>query len=521
MTIIFFTISITLMILLPIFLAALLRRRYVVAWFLFCVGMATFIGSQVYHIPFNNWLADIGVIGPVTADDPNLWRTAVILGLSAAISETLARVIGYALIFRYKKAEAFADGVMVGLGHGGIEAMLVGGVLTAASVTALLSLQHIDLNTLDLTAEQMTAVTYQLETISSSPFIAFASLIERGAAMSLHVIVSVLVWMSFKRRNVIYLLAAVLFHALFDTLAVLLPQFTENIWLIEGVFVLLAGLGLLWLWRVWPSEVRPERHLNSLRVDLALWGTAVHKEMWQQWRTKRVLVVSAVFVLMGLASPLLAKFTPQLLQSIEGAEQFAELIPEPTTADAITQYIKNFTQFGFILVIVLGMSAVAGEKEKGTATMILSKPLPRWSFLLSKFTAQALLYLLAIMLGALGAYFYTAVLFGGLAWGPFLLGNGLLWLWVLVFTAVTLLGSAIANSTAAAAGLSFGISVLLLLAGGLPTVGAVMPSALVAWAAQLGVETAVPANGGAVAMSVVLVVVGLVTAVAFFEQQEL
>ena len=82
----------------------------------------------------------------------------------------------------------------------------------------------------------------------------------------------------------------------------------------------------------------------------------------------------------AIRSYYVAKFTPQLLTSIEGAEQFADLIPEPTTADAMGQYIKNITQFGFILVIVLGMGAVAGEKEKGTAVMILSKPLARWSF---------------------------------------------------------------------------------------------------------------------------------------------
>ena len=89
----------------------------------------------------------------------------------------------------------------------------------------------------------------------------------------------------------------------------------------------------------------------------------------QQWRTKRLLVVVAVFVLFGLMSPLIAKFTPELLRTIEGAEQFADLIPEPTSTDAITQYIKNLTQFGFILAVLLGMGAIAGEKEKGTAAM--------------------------------------------------------------------------------------------------------------------------------------------------------
>lgn len=515
-----FTLSISLMILLPIVLAVWLRRRYLVAWFLFCVGIATFVGSQVYHFPLNAWLADVGLIGPVAQDAPDLWRTAVVLGLSAGISETLARVIGYWLLFRYRRAEQFADGVMVGLGHGGIEAMFVG-VLTAASLTALLSIQHVDLSTLGMTVQQMSAVTQQLDALQNTPLVAFAGLAERSVAIGLHVVLSLLVWLAFKRRNPVYAAAAALYHALVDGMAVYAGQWIQNVWLLELLLWLLLAPGLIWLWRAWPRGQMPARRLNAPGADLRLWGTAVAKELRQQWRTRQLLIVCAVFLLFGLVSPLVAKFTPELLRSLEGAEQFAELIPEPTTADAITQYIQNLTQFGFILVIVLGMGAVAGEKDKGIATMILSKPLPRWAFLLSKFTAQSLMYSVALLLAALGAYYYTAVLFDGLEFGPFLAGNALLWLWLLVFAAVTLLGSTIARTVGAAAGIGLAGAVLVLLAGSLPRIGPIMPAALVGWATQLGLGTAVPANGGALAMATVLIVVALITAVAVFEQQEL
>ena len=88
----------------------------------------------------------------------NLWRTAVILGLSAGISETLARVLGYWFLFRRKLAERFEDGVLVGLGHGGIEAMIIGGVFTAGSLSSLWAIRDVDLNTLGMTAVELTAV---------------------------------------------------------------------------------------------------------------------------------------------------------------------------------------------------------------------------------------------------------------------------------------------------------------------------------------------------------------------------
>ncbi len=518
MTILLFTTAVLLMILLPLVLAIWLRRRYRVPWLLFCIGFLTFAGSQLYHIPLNNWLSDWGVIGPVAADAPNLWRTAVILGLSAGISETVARVVGYWFLFRKKLAERFEDGVLVGLGHGGIEAMLIGGVLTAGSLSSLWAIRDVDLSTLGMTAAELTAVSQQLAALQETPWLVFAAVFERLIAITLHVTISVLVWRAFKHRQVWPVLLGAAWHAVLDATAVYAVQYLDVLWL-ELLLLLLVLPGAYWLWRQWPAPVNSQPRVGW-QNELRLLGTAVSHELKQQWRTKRALVMVAVFVLFGLTSPLLAKFTPELLQSLPGAEQFAGLIPEPTAADAISQYIKNLTQFGFILVILLGMGAVAGEKERGTAAIILSKPLPRWAFLLSKFVAQGIVYFVALLLGTLGAYYYTLVLFEPLAFGPFLLGGGLLWLWALVFTAVTLLGSTIGKSTGGAAGIALLGAVLLLILGSIPPLAQFFPSALVGWAGQLGLPGAVPFNGAVLSANGILIILFLITAVALFERQE-
>ena len=41
-----------------------------------------------------------------------------------------------------------------------------------------------------------------------------------------------------------------------------------------------------------------------------------YKEMTEQWRTYRLLIVGAVMVVFGLTSPRLAKLTPELLKTI-------------------------------------------------------------------------------------------------------------------------------------------------------------------------------------------------------------
>jgi ABC-2 type transport system permease protein len=442
--------------------------------------MGTFIGSQLLHFPLNNWLADLGILKQSPSlQGAALIRTAVILGLTAGFSETLARVVGFWWIFHLDRDREWEDGVMMGLGHGGIEAMVFGAVLTAASVSSLWSLRNTDLNTLNLTPEQLAALTQQLAIFTTSPLNAFAAFAERTIAMGLHVTVSLLVWNAFRRRNATYVLLALLYHAAFDATAVYLASTIgpQNPWLLEAIFLVIALPGVIWSWRLGRKR-RAEAQVRAQpwRLEARQYLVALRKELLQQWRTRRILVVVAVFVLFGLLSPLIAYFTPQLLSSIEGAEQFADLIPTPTAADALGQYIKNITQFGFLIAVLVGMGAVAGEKEKRTTAMILSKPLPRWAFLLSKFTAQGLVYLLGFALAAAGAYYYTLILFENLLLGPFLLGNLLLLLWLLTFAAATLLGSTIAVSTGAAAALALGGAIVLLLAGSIPQLAAFAPS---------------------------------------------
>ena len=538
MTIFAYAVSILLMLALPLLLAVGLRHRYPTAWLLFSLGSLTFIAAQLVHIPLNYWLAELGWL-PGEGQTPEslgmpVWRAALILGLTAGLCEELARALGYAVLQRFKPAWLrIQDAVMLGLGHGGIEAMVFGGVLLAASLSALLPLQGVDLSTLNLPAEQLQALQAQLSSLEQPAAGALLPLVERILAMAAQVVFSLLVWKSFARgsfrRDWGYLLAAVLYHALVDYAAVMaVLEWKLEAWQSELVLLAVVAPGLAWAGWAWC------RHAPAAKQTKATLGqagryflTALRKELLQEWRTRRVLVVAAIFLVFGMGSPLLAKFTPEIIGSFAEAEMFADLIPVPTAVDGMAQYLKNLTQFGFLLAVLLAMGAVVGEKERGVAQMILSKPLPRWAFLLSKFAAQALIYLLAFLLAGLGAYYYSLLLFGALDFGFFAVVNGLLWVWLLVFVALALLGSVLGKSTGAAAGIGMLLAVAALLAGNLPKVGSLAPGGLVGWATLVSQKAAglVPAqemsNAGALVMAGVIIIMALVTALGAFEQQEL
>ena len=165
------------------------------------------------------------------------------------------------------------------------------------------------------------------------------------------------------------------------------------------------------------------------------------------------------------------------------------------------------------------MGAVTQEKERGTAAMMLSKPLPRWAFLAAKFAALGLVFGASLALAGAGAYYYIWLLFGPLDLAAWAALNGLLLVFTLVFVALTLLCSVLTRSQAAAGGIAFGGLVLLTILGAIPQVGQYLPGALVTWAGRLfaGGASAWPA----LAVSLGLIAAALATAWWRFEGQEL
>lgn len=248
--------------------------------------------------------------------------------------------------------------------------------------------------------------------------------------------------------------------------------------------------------------------------------TALNKEFLEQRRTRKFLIALVVLVLFGMTSPLMAKMTPQLMTLVPGGEAFAGMIPDPTINDAVAQYIKNVTQFGVLLALVFSMGSMAVEKDKGTAAMILSKPMPRGSFLLAKFASLALTFIIAVLIAGVACYYYTYFLFGELNILNWLALNGLVILYLLVYVAITLLYSTLTRTQYIAIGLSFGTLIVLGILGGLPGIGINFPDALISNASLLMSGLPVT-NWTGLWVSLGLIAASLTVAWLVFRKQEL
>jgi len=246
-------------------------------------------------------------------------------------------------------------------------------------------------------------------------------------------------------------------------------------------------------------------------------------EFRKEWRyllrSYRFLIAAIVLLFFSLTSPVLARYQQELMNLIPTGG-LTITMPPPTVMDAIGQYVKNMAQDGILLGLLLTMGAIAQEKDKGTAAMMLVKPLPRGAFLGAKFLSLAVLFAICLAISGLAAYYYTMLLFEAMNIGYWLVLNVLVFVYILVIVSITLLCSTITRSQGAAIGIAFGLLVIGWFAGGILRLGKYMPGELITWGTRLMQGDTTP-SWIALGVSLGLIVVPLLAAWQIFKRQEL
>jgi ABC-2 type transport system permease protein len=190
----------------------------------------------------------------------------------------------------------------------------------------------------------------------------------------------------------------------------------------------------------------------------------LRKDAREQLKTYRLWIALAVFLIFGITAPLITKNLPKLIPK---TEQFTVIMQDPTIVDSASQYFNYLIQMGLLLVILLGMGCVAGERSQGLLAMVLSKPVRRRDLLASKVAVNGCMLAGALVAGTAVFYGYTVLLFEYFPAGKVLLSMvpAAFFLWFVL--ALTVFWSVLAPSSIAAGGLSFLSAVILLVVPGL------------------------------------------------------
>jgi uncharacterized membrane protein YhfC len=245
-----------LMVALPLGLGVWIARRYRQDWRLYGVGALTFVASQVLHLPFNGWLLNPWLAGLgvdlAAPSGAGLLVLAVALGLSSGLFEETARLV---VLRRWlKDARSWAEGLMFGAGHGGVEAMLLGAlvlfvflqmlVLRTSSPEGLAALVGAD----NVTAAQQQMATYW----GSAWYDHLLAALERVSAMCFHLSAALLVMKAVVTGRSRWYWAAVAWHALLNGVS-LVALHTLGAYATEALLLGLAALSLLIVARLRPG----------------------------------------------------------------------------------------------------------------------------------------------------------------------------------------------------------------------------------------------------------------------------
>lgn len=212
-------------------------------------------------------------------------------------------------------------------------------------------------------------------------------------------------------------------------------------------------------------------------------GVLLKKELKEQLKTYRFLIIAVAFLFFGLTTPLMLKYLPEIIK-IAGEDIIID-IPPATAVQALTEYAGTIAQIGILIAVLVTMGAISRENEKGTAAMVLSKPVSRLAFILAKLFALSISFIVALILASMACYGYTVLLLGEADIVAFIALNGLLILFFIVSISVTLLFSSMFKSQLVAGGLALVVLVGQALMVNIPKIGASMPSNLVSWGTGL------------------------------------
>jgi uncharacterized membrane protein YhfC len=245
-----------LMIAIPIILGVYLVRRFKLSWGLFFIGGSVFILSQVFRFPFL-WGVSAAFERGIFPQISPAWHftfNLLFLSISAGIFEEGARYFMYRWWVKY--ARSWVKGILLGAGHGGIEAIILG-VLVLYGFFQMLAILGQDLTTI-VPPEQLKMAEQQVrEYWSLKWYLSLFGALERTFVIPLHICLSVMMLQVFVRGQIRWLGLAIGWHAFINAAGVYMLN-TSGMIAAEVVIGLGAGISIAIILFLRDYDIQPD-----------------------------------------------------------------------------------------------------------------------------------------------------------------------------------------------------------------------------------------------------------------------
>ncbi|NLA53124.1 MAG: ABC transporter permease [Clostridiales bacterium] len=245
------------------------------------------------------------------------------------------------------------------------------------------------------------------------------------------------------------------------------------------------------------------------------------KELLESVRTYKLLILALVFLLLGMLGPLSAKLTPQLMESLM-SQGIQITMPEPTAFDSWTQFFKNVSQMGFMVLAIMFSGVMTNEFSRGTLINILTKGLPRSTVILSKFTVASGIWTVSYAFCFILSYLYTAYFWRSGVVSNLLFSAFCLWLFGVMLIAVIMLGGVISRNRYGCLLSTGGFAVILTLLNMVGKIQNYNPLILASNNMDLLTGAAAPKDWWeSIIISFIMIILSLFAAIKIFNKKQL
>lgn len=172
------------------------------------------------------------------------------------------------------------------------------------------------------------------------------------------------------------------------------------------------------------------------------------KELMEQSRTSKLVLLGILFTLFGLMSPVIAKLTPLMVEMMaETMAQSGMIVTEVTVTalDCWTQFYKN-VPLALIAFVLVESSIFTREFETGTLLLSLTKGLDRYKVVVAKTVVLVTLWTVGYWLCFGITYAYSVYFWDNSIVQHLWLGAVYLWVFGVLIVGLMMLFSTLSGS---------------------------------------------------------------------------
>ncbi len=234
LSIFFMVISLILSVGFPVALTIYMYKKYRISIKAVLIGaLMFFIFQGVIRLPIlsaiqlTTWYRGFALLNPIVL--------MFIMALTAALFETAGRYIGMKFIL--KDVLEWKNGIAYGIGHGGIEAILLVGISSIANI-----IYSAAINMGSVKPEGSLSALLTL-----SPDMFLASGVERFFVIIFHIALSLILLYGIMYNKKLYILYCIGLHTLADFMIPLISMSVRNMWITESLIALVGILSFVFI----------------------------------------------------------------------------------------------------------------------------------------------------------------------------------------------------------------------------------------------------------------------------------